>query len=95
MGLVLWIASTAGNGPPLVVWHIGSYSLLHRVYPWCVGTSVHAVSCSGTFEVAGGAYSGSWSVEGDDIIFTAAAQTTGWVGIGFSLDRVMVSAHKL
>ena len=33
MGLVLWIASTAGNGPPLVVWHIGSYSFLHRVCP--------------------------------------------------------------
>ena len=63
--------------------------------PRCVGTSVHAVSCSGTFGVAGGAYSGSWSVVRDEVIFTVAARTTGWVGIGFSLDQLMVSAHEL
>ena len=65
---------------------------------WCGYSLVpplFVAACSGTFGVAGGSYNGSWRVEGDEIIFTVAAQTTGWVGIGFSLDQRMVSAHEL
>ena len=65
---------------------------------WCgysLVPSLLVAACSGTFGVAGGAYNGSWRVEGDEVIFTVAAQTTGWVGIGFSLDQLMVSAHEL
>lgn len=32
----------------------------------------------------------TYDVSGDSITFTLQAQTTGWVGIGFSLDQSMV-----
>ena len=35
----------------------------------------------------------SWSTEGEVACFNLSATTTGWVGIGFSRDRLMVSAY--
>ena len=38
-------------------------------------------------------YTAEWTVRGDMISFEVTAVTTGWVGIGFSLDRKMVSVY--
>ena len=35
----------------------------------------------------------SWSTEGEVASFNLSATTTGWVGIGFSRDRLMVSVY--
>ena len=47
--------------------------------------------CSGLRSSSNGAYNVTYAVSGDNIIFTLQAMTTGWVGIGFSLDQFMVS----
>jgi hypothetical protein len=44
-------------------------------------------SCAGSWKTAG--YTAEWTVRGDMISFEVTAVTTGWVGIGFSLDRKM------
>ena len=36
-----------------------------------------------------------WTVRGDMISFEVTAVTTGWVGIGFSLDQKMVSVYRI
>ena len=50
----------------------------------------HIVNCSATVTASKGNYMLSISVQGDVISFTVSAPTTGWVGIGFSLDQSMV-----
>ena len=47
--------------------------------------------CSGTRFSTNGVYNVTYDVSGDSITFTIQAQTTGWVGLGFSLDQLMVS----
>ena len=53
------------------------------LYAECTGAFVPVDTNSGWFVV--------WTVRGDLIDFVVSAQTTGWVGIGFSLDSLMVS----
>ena len=36
-------------------------------------------------------YIATWRTRGDRVEFTIAAQTQGWVGIGFSTNQMMVS----
>ena len=55
----------------------------------CILTSAQPVSES-TQIVNNGAYNVSWRVVGDVASFTVSARTTGWVGIGFSKDQLMV-----
>ena len=55
----------------------------------CILTSAQPVSES-TQIVNNGAYNVSWRVVGDVVSFTVSARTTGWVGIGFSKDQLMV-----
>ena len=38
-------------------------------------------------------YAASWSISGDEITFEVIVRTTGWVGIGFSNDQLMVSKN--
>ena len=57
----------------------------------CFVLSVFSGECSGTRSSSNGVYSMTYAVNGDTIRFTVQAQTTGWVGIGFSLDQLMVS----
>ena len=47
--------------------------------------------CFGSRSASNGEYYVAYSVSGDTITFTLQAMTTGWVGIGFSLDQLMVS----
>ena len=47
--------------------------------------------CFGSRSASNGAYNVAYSVRGDTITFALQAMTTGWVGIGFSLDQLMVS----
>ena len=49
------------------------------------------VQCSGSIDV--GTLQANWTVQGDSVEFIVSAQTTGWVGIGFSNDQLMVSIH--
>ena len=46
--------------------------------------------CRGMGSSSNGVYNVTYTVSGDNITFVLQAQTTGWVGIGFSLDRLMV-----
>ena len=46
--------------------------------------------CRGVRSLSNGAYKVTYTVSGDSITFVLQAQTTGWVGIGFSLDQRMV-----
>ena len=49
-----------------------------------------ADSCLGVRSSSNGAYNVTYEVRGDNITFLLQARTTGWVGIGFSLDQLMV-----
>jgi len=54
------------------------------------------VQCSGSIDVGCDPvcdYQATWTVEGNNVRFTVSAQTTGWVGIGFSNDQLMVSVY--
>ena len=51
---------------------------------------IQIVNCSAMVTASKGNYMLSISVQGDIISFTVSAPTTGWVGIGFSLDQSMV-----
>ena len=59
----------------------------------CILTSAQPVSES-TQIVNNGAYNVSWRVVGDVASFTVSARTTGWVGIGFSKDQLMVRSMQ-
>ena len=50
------------------------------------------IDCMGSYSASGNDpdWSVQWTVRGDMIDFVVSAQTTGWVGIGFSGDRQMV-----
>lgn len=56
--------------------------------------SDHAENCYATMTASKGNYTLSLSVQEDTISFNVSAPTTGWVGIGFSLDQNMVSSMK-
>ena len=63
---------------------------------YVVDTSVPLVQCSGSINVGCDPvcdYQATWTVEGNNVRFTVSAQTTGWVGIGFSDDQLMVSVY--
>jgi len=51
--------------------------------------------CSGSVDVGCSSqvceFQANWTVQGDSVEFSVSAQTTGWVGIGFSDDQFMVS----
>ena len=47
-------------------------------------------SCSGTRFSSDDVYSMTYAVNGETITFALQATTTGWVGIGFSPDQLMV-----
>ena len=47
-------------------------------------------SCSGTRFSSDAVYNMTYAVNGETITFTLQATTTGWVGIGFSHDQLMV-----
>ena len=49
-------------------------------------TSTTGVNCGG----GDFCYNATWTVRGDDISFEIRARTTGWAGIGFSSDQMMV-----
>lgn len=51
---------------------------------------IPTVNCIATMTASKGNYMVSVSVQGDAISFNMSAPTTGWVGIGFSLDQSMV-----
>ena len=36
-----------------------------------------------------------WTVSGDSLSFRVSANTDGWIGIGFSVDELMVSSSYL
>ena len=50
------------------------------------------IDCTGSYNVSRNALDLSirWTVRGDMIDFVVSAQTTGWLGIGFSEDPQMV-----
>ena len=50
------------------------------------------IECVGSYNTYGHypVWSVQWTVRGDMIDFVVSAETTGWVGIGFSGDRQMV-----
>ena len=39
-------------------------------------------------------YIATWRTRGDKVEFNIAAQTQGWVGIGFSTNQMMVSTQS-
>ena len=51
--------------------------------------------CTGSYDATGNDpnWSVQWTVRGDIIDFSVSAQTTGWVGIGFSANTGMVSSY--
>ena len=61
----------------------------------CFVLSVFSGACSGTRSSSNGVYSMTYAVNGNAIRFTVQALTTGWVGIGFSLDQLMVSNFRI
>ena len=48
-------------------------------------------SCRGDRVTSNGLYEMTYFVEGDAVDFTITVETTGWVGLGFSTDQLMVS----
>ena len=50
-----------------------------------------AAQCSGSRISEDETYTVSWTVTGDSVAFEVSAVTTGWVGLGFSVDSIMVS----
>nr|WNS50068.1 DOMON domain-containing protein [Halisarca dujardinii] len=44
---------------------------------------------TGTLSANGGAYSVAYTIHGDVVSFVVSAETTGWVGLGFSEDQLM------
>ena len=71
------------------------------VYSLCMLTTssilIILAQCSGSIDVGCGSqvceFQANWTVQGDSVEFSVSAQTTGWVGIGFSDDQFMVSIH--
>ena len=49
---------------------------------------VSNAQCTGS--MSSGVYQVSWAVSGGNVDFTVSADTTGWVGVGFSLTDDMV-----
>ena len=49
---------------------------------------VSNAQCTGSMSNSG--YEVSWAVSGENVDFTVSADTTGWVGVGFSLTANMV-----
>ena len=49
---------------------------------------VSNAQCTGS--MLSGVYEVSWAVSGGNVNFTVSADTTGWVGVGFSLTPNMV-----
>ena len=49
---------------------------------------VSNAQCTGS--MSSGVYNVSWTVSGGNVDFTVFADTTGWVGVGFSLTSNMV-----
>ena len=47
--------------------------------------------CSGNLSAQSGNYQASYIVQGSNVLFSISARTEGWVGIGVSDDRIMVS----
>lgn len=46
--------------------------------------------CSAEMTAQGGTYMVAYSAVGNRVDFTVSASTTGWVGVGFSDDTMMV-----
>ena len=49
---------------------------------------VSNAQCTGS--LSNSSYEVSWAVSGGNVDFTVSADTTGWVGVGFSLTPSMV-----
>ena len=49
---------------------------------------VSNAQCTGSMSSSG--HEVSWTVSGENVEFTVSADTTGWVGVGFSLTPSMV-----